>query len=297
MAARFGLIASRALHRHRRTVSRRSVSSPPRRPATNRCLRNADPTATPPWPRQAVTRVSTPRICLSVNPIAPPVISQLRMTPRRTGSGSAVKRSGVEPVVGRGGAHRLIDQRVDQLGVRAKRGRGAGQRLGHSSAEHLLQQRQHLVAQPAAGETPVGVVRVMPGAQAQLRARGMGDLATHPQQRPTPGRVVGAHTGDRPCTGAATQSEQHGFGLVVESVRQQHRPVVTGVGQCPVAGITRRGFRTTLDRRPRRKELARQRIPIARPGAGRWLPPPPSRAAIRGRRSVPWSAASRRQYR
>jgi hypothetical protein len=159
--------------------------------------------------------------------------------------GQRGQNSGVEPVVGRGGVHRLIDQRVDQLGICAKRCRGARQRLGHSPAEHSFQQRQHLVAQPAAGETPIDVVRIIPGAHAQLRARGVGELAPHPEQWPTPGRVVGTHTGDRPCTGATTQSEQHGFGLVIESVRQQHRPVVTGVGQCPVAGVPRRRFRAT----------------------------------------------------
>ncbi len=75
-------------------------------------------------------------------------------------------------------------------------------------------------------------------------------LATHPQQRPAPGRVVGAHAGDRPRTRAAAQSEQHGFGLVVEGVRQQHRPVVTGVGQCAVAGVARRRLRAAVTARP-----------------------------------------------
>ena len=170
---------------------------------------------------------STPRICLSVSPIAPPASSQLRMTPRRTGSGSAAKARVSSPSVGRGAGHRLRDQRIDQLGVFAQRGRGAGQRLGDAAAEHLLHQRQHLVAQPGPGETAVGVVRVLPGAQPQLRARGVRHAAPHTQQRPTPGRVVGAHPGDRPGARTASQPEQHGLGLIVESVGQQHRAIAT----------------------------------------------------------------------
>ncbi len=53
-------------------------------------------------------------------------------------------------------------QVVEGVGVLTKRGCGAGQRFGDPAAEHVLQQWQHLGAQPAAGEPAIGVVRVLP---------------------------------------------------------------------------------------------------------------------------------------
>src|SRR5271168_5338208 len=68
------------------------------------------------------------------------------------------------------------------------------------------------MAQPGPGETTVGVVRVLPGAQPQLRARGVRHAAPHTQQRPTPGRVVGTHPGDRPGARTASQPVLLGLG-------------------------------------------------------------------------------------
>jgi len=43
--------------------------------------------------------------------------------------------------------------------------------LGHPAAEYVLQQREHLVAQPGAAEPGVGVVRVLPDRQPFRGAR------------------------------------------------------------------------------------------------------------------------------
>src|SRR5690606_36935829 len=89
---------------------------------------------------------------------------------------------------------------------------------------------------PAAGEPGVGVVRVLPRGEAEFGAGGDGDASAHPQQRAVPRRVVWAHPGDRPGSGAAADSEQHRLGLIVEGVSEQHRGFSAGGGQRLVAG-------------------------------------------------------------
>ncbi|MBM4508478.1 hypothetical protein GS582_34815 [Rhodococcus hoagii] len=51
--------------------------------------------------------------------------------------------------------------------------------------------------------------------QAQLGARPTGDVAAHPHSGRPHGAVAG-HPADRPATGAASEAQQHGLGLVVE---------------------------------------------------------------------------------
>ena len=48
---------------------------------------------------------------------------------------------------------------------------GAGERLRHAARQHVLQQRQDLVAQADAGEARVGVVRVVPASSPRAAAR------------------------------------------------------------------------------------------------------------------------------
>ena len=132
-------------------------------------------------------------------------------------------RRDVESIPGQGASQLPAGEHVERLGVLAQRDRSAGERLGDPAAEHLFQQWQHLRPKPHPGESGIGVVRVGPGGQAQFGAGGMGEAASQAQQRSEPGRIGGTHAGDRAGTGAATQAQQHGLGLVVEGVAEQHR--------------------------------------------------------------------------
>ena len=162
---------------------------------------------------------------MSVSPLAPPASSQPRITLRRTASGSAASwaTSSPPPVPTLG--QRPRGELVEGVGVLAQRSRGAGQRFGDPAAEHLLQQRQHLDAQPRPGEPAIGVVRVLPRRQAKLGTGRVRNRAADAQQRAAPGRVAWPHARDRPRPRSAAQPEQHRLGLVVERVREQDRSI------------------------------------------------------------------------
>ena len=182
-----------------------------------------EPTATPPWPRHAVTSASTPRICLSVKPIAPPAISQLRITPRRIGSGSAASTAVSSPSA--------VAQVVIAWSI--------------SESISSVSSRNAVAVRASASATPPPSTSSISGStswRSRVRVKRRSLLcgscqASSPssaqaacvtsRRTPSSGRhqggSYGAHAGDRPGTGAAAQPEQHGLGLVVEGVRQQHR--------------------------------------------------------------------------
>jgi hypothetical protein len=49
----------------------------------------------------------------------------------------------------------------------------------------------------------------------------MNQRASDAQEGPMPRRVAWSHRGQRPCARTAGQAQQHGFGLIVEGVREQ----------------------------------------------------------------------------
>ena len=129
---------------------------------------------------------------------------------------------------------------VQRLAVLTQlRGR-AGECAGDPAVEDVFQQRQDFGAQPDAGEARLGVVRVVPGLDAEFGAGGPGGRARHGEQRAAPRRVVRPHPGDAARAGAAAEPEQDRFGLVVEGVAEQDEVVA---GQRAVAGVARGGFR------------------------------------------------------
>jgi hypothetical protein len=218
----------RAARRH--TCSRRRDSTPPRRSANSRWLRSGDPTATPPLPRQSTTSRSTPRIW--------------------TSDRLAEHRDVKVPIGGRP-AQCVECQRVEQLDVFAQPGRGPRERLGHTTSEDLLQQRQHLCAQPHAGEPRLGVVGIEPWHQPEFLAGAVGHRAAYAEQWPTPRRITRTHAGDRARSRSAPKPEQHRFGLVVQGVGDQDRPTVARAVERRVPGRAGGGLgptrRTHLD--------------------------------------------------
>ena len=203
------------------------VSIPSWRPAISRRLRSADPTATPPCPRHAGDQGVHPADLLVGQPAGAAGQEPAPNHPAPNGLRKGRQADGVETVRGHRLGERAGRQLVECLGVLPQRRRGAGKGLGDAAAEHLLQQRQHLGAQPGPGESAIAVVRVLPRCQSQFGARRMRHRTTDAQQRAVPRRVVRAHAGDGACARAAAQPQQHRLGLIVQRVRKQHRRVAS----------------------------------------------------------------------
>ena len=109
--------------------------------------------------------------------VTPAVASQARSTRLRRAGATCGERVQVERAGRTDGVRGRVDGRGEQSGrqlvervdVLAELCRGARQRLGHTPGQHVLQQRQHLLPQPDAGEPRVGVVRVVPHGQTRVR--------------------------------------------------------------------------------------------------------------------------------
>ena len=197
--------------------------------------------------------------------------------------GSSASRDVTSPSLGghrRRCARRLV---VEGVGVLPQRGGGPGQRLGHPAAEHLLHERQHLGAQPRAGEPWVGVVRVLPRRQAELGAGGVGECPPNvpagadTTADPTPAcprstwlrsrgrvRATPSRPGRRACARAAPAR------------RRAPRPT-------PRSAPRGRRPRGRPPNRPRRKAPGRQRIPGSMPVPAQRRPRVPDSACS------PWS--------
>ena len=119
---------------------------------------------------------------------------------------------------------------------------GPAKRVPHPAAEDVLEQRQHLAAQPHPGERRIGVVRVLPRRQTGRSGRSpRWSALRHAEQRSAPRWPPGPHPGDRPRARPAGQPEQHRLGLVVGGVREQHgaRPVRASPPARPAAAARR----------------------------------------------------------
>jgi hypothetical protein len=130
------------------------------------------------------------------------------------GSGSGHAAGLCQPVVD----NRCVG--VECLAVRPQQVCGAGERLGDTRAEGLLQGRQDAVADPGPGERFVGVGRVVPWGEP-------GNQTYVPRHRPAdvqqwaPEQAVRArHTRQRAGAGAAGEPEQHCLGLVVKGMAE-----------------------------------------------------------------------------
>ena len=213
-----------------------SVNVPARRAANSRWPGRLPGTATPPCPCQALTNASTPRMWRSVSPRAQHPAPHRGRHLGQFGHRQAVCAARKVEYLG--------GEDVEHLAIGTQRVGGAGQGFGDSTAEDVLEQRQHLGAQPDPGEARVGVVRIRPRGELQLCARRRGDGTAHPQKWPTPGRVVAAHTRDGPRARAAPQAQQDRLGLVVEGVREQYRRPGACLVECRVARRPGRRLRT-----------------------------------------------------
>ena len=94
--------------------------------------------------------------------------------------------------------------------------------------EFGLEHGQHPLAHAHAGEPGIGVVRVVPRIEALGRAGGAGRRAAHLQQRAQQGDTRGEFGNGRHALQArgarpAGETQQHGLGLIVERVPDQHR--------------------------------------------------------------------------
>ena len=88
---------------------------------------------------------------------------------------------------------------------------------------------------PGRGHSRVGVLRVIPGLEAQGGAGGPGLGPADPQQRAQAAAAALGHPGQRAGAGAARQAEQHGLGLVVRVWPEQDRRRAGGVGDAVAA--------------------------------------------------------------
>ena len=197
----------------------------------------------------------------------------------RSAAGSAAGR--------RGAASAAVGAQARQLGggqpSRASRSsrssvRRAGQRGGDPAAEHVLQQRQHLGAQPGPGVRGVGVPRVVPHRQPLRRRRPAGSVARrtpssgrHQARRRRPGVD---HAGHRARPRPAAEAEQHGLGLVVEGVpeRDPAAPSCAAAGRARRTGPSRAaasGPPSAADRRPQHDATGSRPSPRSSVGGAR----------------------------
>jgi hypothetical protein len=116
----------------------------------------------------------------------------------------------------------LLGQLIQRVRVRAELSRGARQRLGDAGSERGLQGGQRVMTDPSPRVPAVGVVRVVPGAQAQRRAGRPRPVPADGQERPAVHAGPLGHAGQGAAAGPAGQPEQHRLGLVVERVAEQH---------------------------------------------------------------------------
>jgi hypothetical protein len=146
------------------------------------------------------------------------------------------QRTSVQAAGQRRGRQRLLGQLLQGVEVGLQLFGGARQRLGDAAGQHVLQQRQHLLPEPDAAEPGVAVVRVLPGRQPQRPAGRLGIGAPQRQQRAQVTVLLSPHAGDRARPRPASQPEQHGLGLIVGGVAEQHQALVEERPQRRVAG-------------------------------------------------------------
>ena len=124
--------------------------------------------------------------------------------------------------------------------------------------ELVLEHRQHPVAHPDAGVGGVVVVRVVPRLEPLDLAGGDGVVAAYAEQRAREDAEGRPHPLQRPPARAAGQAEQHGLGLVVEGVAEQHQRGRRGARRPPP------GRRTSPPGRPPRARAPTRRRPATR---------------------------------
>ena len=177
----------------------------------------------------------------------PASIAAIRSTRALIAAGSGRERGG-QPAAVRVAQQRHLAGRqfVERLRVGPQLAGRAGERLRHPRAERRLQGRERLVPDPGPGVGGVGVVRVVPGPQAEGVARNPQGGPPHAEQRPPVVAAGGRHPGQRPGARAAGQAEQDRFRLVVQAVAEQDGAGAGAPGhlvQRLVAGAARRGLR------------------------------------------------------
>ncbi len=144
----------------------------------------------------------------------------------------------------------VVDNRrigVERLIVRPQQVGGAGEGLGDTRAEGVLQNRQDPVADPGPRERLVSVGRVIPRGEPVGEAGVSGHRPADVQQRAPEQAVAARHARQRACAGAAGEPQQHRLGLVVEGMAEQHgarAQALGGAGQNGPAGVAGGSLRT-----------------------------------------------------
>jgi inorganic pyrophosphatase len=137
------------------------------------------------------------------------------------GEGGHVERDARLGVVGEV-FDELFGEGVERIAVFPQLLGRAGKCLGDAGAEFPLEQRQHCRAHAHASEGRVGVLRVGPGLESGVGAGLHSGRAADTEQRPPVLAANGSHPLQTRGPAAAGQPEQHGLGLVVEGVGEEH---------------------------------------------------------------------------
>jgi len=120
--------------------------------------------------------------------------------------------------------------------------------------ELLFEQGQDALAHPHAGEAIVVVVGVVPRLEVLIVAGLLQRGPAHLEQRPAVEASDGGHARDAEGAAAAREPEQHGLGLVVERMAEQHgggTELDGGDLERCVSGRARRGLGATRATRAR----------------------------------------------
>ena len=243
--------------------------------------------STGPWPCQAVTSASSAAVRSALSGAAPAGVAQARSTRVRTARGSAASPATSSSVPG-SSSRTAAAQASSAARSSAQQLGGAGQGRGHAALQHVLEQGQHLVPQPHAGEAP------------GRRCAGPATPAARGRRRPPgswPGRRPGTAGGSgrrRPACRRSSAGPSRG---PVPAARS--RP---GRRACGRAGRTRparprrrRGRRSgRRGRRPRDRRPCPRRRARPRPGRGpaRSRAPPPAAACTSEPGCSPWSTVT-----
>ena len=119
-----------------------------------------------------------------------------------------------------GAIQQVLGELVQRLAVLTQLRRGASERGGNPALQDVLQQRQHFMPQSNPSESRVDVVRIPPCVQSERGAGLFGGDSRETEQWAPPWWIQRSHTGDRPGPGAAAETKQDGFGLVIEGVTE-----------------------------------------------------------------------------
>ena len=177
-------------------------------------------------PCQSVTSRATSSVCARLSATWNSLATASRMSRCRSAGGLASSAATGSEMPGLGVLGEvlgeLLGEVVERVGVLAQLLGGAGERLGDAGTELLLHDGQHGAAHPHPRERAVVVLRVEPRLEPGIGARLHGRGAADAEQRPHGTARSPRHALQARRPAAPREPEQHGLGLVVEGVAEQH---------------------------------------------------------------------------